>query len=133
MVDIPETGCAFIEGQRPRGAGFFLEPKSPASPLVRGGPPLVWGATARMVVAAEDVEDIDEVDDIEEEELARCGIFRGINMRVTSSALIEFKPPWPPLPAFHPSRGWKLGGEATAVIRSAEYLIEVLDAMSKPC
>lgn len=76
------------------------------------------------MVATEDVEDVDDVDAIEEEELARCGVFRGMSIRETSS-VIEFKPPCPPLPGFHPSRGWKLGGEATAVIRSNECLTKL--------
>lgn len=40
-----------------------------------------------------------------------------MNIRDTSSALIEFSPPGAG-PLFHPSRGkdWKLGGEATAVV-----------------
>lgn len=83
------------------------------------------------MVATEEVEDVDDVDAIEEEELARCGIFRGMSIRETSS-VIEFKPPCPPLPAFHPSRGWKLGGEATAVIRSTECLFELRESVSEP-
>lgn len=41
-----------------------------------------------------------------------------MNIRVTSSALIGFIPPCAALPGFHPNRGrgWKLAGEATAVI-----------------
>jgi hypothetical protein len=40
-----------------------------------------------------------------------------MNIRDTSSALIEFNP-LGLAPLFHPSRGsdWKLGGEATAVV-----------------
>lgn len=75
-------------------------------------------------MATEDAVDVDDVDDIDDEELARCGVFRGISIRETSS-VIESIPPCPPLPPFHPSRGWKLGGEATAVIRSTDYLTEV--------
>lgn len=58
-------------------------------------------------------------DDIEEEELVLWGPFLcGINIRDTSSALIELKPPLGPPPPFQPSRGrdWKLGGDATAVV-----------------
>lgn len=83
-------------------------------------------------MATEDAVDVDDVDDIDDEELARCGVFRGISIRETSS-VIESIPPCPPLPPFHPSRGWKLGGEATAVIRSTDCLTEVRDAVCEPC
>ena len=64
------------------------------------------------------LEDEEVVDDIDDEELVRCGPLRDMNIRVRSSALIEFCPPWAPLPVFHPSRGRgsKVGGDATAVI-----------------
>lgn len=64
------------------------------------------------------LEDEDVVDDIDDDEFVRCGPLRDMNIRVTSSALIEFSPPWTPLPVFHPNRGRgsKLGGDATAVI-----------------
>lgn len=78
--------------------------------------PLTGGEGAGIV--DEEEEDEDEDDAREEDELVRCTLFRGMNIRVTSSALIELSPPCPPLPVFHPSRGrdWKLGGDATAVI-----------------
>ena len=65
-----------------------------------------------------ELEDEDVVEANDEEEFVRWGPLRGRNMRVTSSALIEFIPTCALLPEFHPSRGngWKLGGDATAVI-----------------
>ena len=53
----------------------------------------------------------DEAEEVVEEvEFVRCAPLRGMNILVTSSALI----PSTPLPEFH--LGWKLGGDATAVI-----------------
>ena len=62
------------------------------------------------------VEDPEDAEVIEEEEFARCALFRGINMRATSSLFMEFSP-WPVL-APHADRliCWKLGGFATAVM-----------------
>jgi len=65
------------------------------------------------IVKVDDDEDEDATDD---EEFVLCTLFGGINMRVTSSALIGFKPPCPPLPEFHRAKGCRLGGDATAVI-----------------
>ena len=65
----------------------------------------------------EDIVDVDEFEeDVEDEELVLCTVFRcGINIRDTSSALIEFMPPVPPLLLFHPYLD-KFGGGATAEI-----------------
>ena len=41
----------------------------------------------------EDVEDDDAEDAMDDEELDLCALFRGMNIRVTSSALIELRPP----------------------------------------
>jgi hypothetical protein len=38
-------------------------------------------------------DDEDEFDEMEDEELARCALFRGINIRATSSGLIELRVP----------------------------------------
>lgn len=64
------------------------------------------------------LEEEDVVDDIDDDEFVRCGLLRDMNIRVTSSALIEFRPPWAQSPVSHPNRGRgsKLGGDATAVI-----------------
>jgi hypothetical protein len=77
------------------------------------GIPLSCGAGDGIVV----VEDVDEFEDMDEDELARCALFRGMNIRATSSAFIAFRPPWLRL-ALHADRlvCWKLGGFATAVI-----------------
>jgi hypothetical protein len=54
---------------------------------------------------------------MEEDELARWALFRGMNIRATSSAFMALRPPWLTL-ALHADRlvCWKLGGFATAVI-----------------
>ena len=61
----------------------------------------------------EDDEEEDEVVDVEE--FVRCALLRGINIRVTSSALMESIPS-PLLLELHLGNGCKLGGDATAVI-----------------
>lgn len=63
-------------------------------------------------------------EDIEDDEFVLCTLFRcGMNIRETSSALIELRPPVPPLLLFQPSldNGWKLGGEATAVVIEIKF------------
>lgn len=55
------------------------------------------------VVVADDEDDA--IEDIEEEELDLSGTFLGMNMRVTSSGLIDVNPPCVLLPEFHPNRG----------------------------
>ena len=62
------------------------------------------------------MEELEDEVVVEDEELVRCALLRGINMRVTSSAPIEFNAPCPPSLVFHRGRVWKLGGDATAVI-----------------
>jgi hypothetical protein len=39
----------------------------------------------------EEVED--EVEEMEDDELARCALFRGMNIRATSASFIELRPP----------------------------------------
>jgi hypothetical protein len=73
-VEIPETGSVFDDGQRPRGP-FFPRAAHAAASLVGAGPrPFVW----------DDAEDIVDVDDAaearDEDELARCRLFLGMNM-----------------------------------------------------
>lgn len=63
-----------------------------------------------------ELEEEDEEEPIDDEEFVLCALLRGVNIRVTSSAFIEFSPPWPLVPGFHLERGCRLGGETTAVI-----------------
>lgn len=62
------------------------------------------------------MEELEDEDVAEDEELVRCALLRGINIRVTSSAPIGFNAPCPPSLVFHRGKDWKLGGDATAVI-----------------
>lgn len=75
-------------------------------------------------MVAVDVDDPDDCDDCEEsddDELARCALFRGMNMRATSSGFIELRPPCPGLVPHAGRLIWgKLGGLATAVICEGE-------------
>jgi hypothetical protein len=109
-------GSALLAGHGPALCGFFRAAPVPhvlRSPAADIGTPFGCGADW-VIVPVEDVEDIDEIED---EELVRCALFRGINIRATSSAFIELSPPWLTL-APHADRlfCWKLGGLATAVI-----------------
>lgn len=105
----PDTGSDFAAGHRPRPA-FFFDDHVADSPL-ETVPLLTW-ATVFVDVA-------EAFDDSEEEELDLCTLFRGINIRDTSSVFIEPRAACPPLPVeYHPRRGpdCTLGGEATAVM-----------------
>lgn len=108
---MPETGSALDAGQRPL-IGFFRGPHPPGSPFVVGVSPLGCEVATGIVY----VDDPDDEDARDDEELVRCALLRGMSIRVTSSALMGFNPPWPPLPVFHRAGGWRLGGDATAVI-----------------
>jgi hypothetical protein len=94
-VVTPETGSALEAGQKPPLV-FFFEDQWPESPFVTE---LEDGCCDVDKVEVEEFED-----DTEDDEFARCTLFRcGMNIRETSSALIEFKPPAPPLLLFHPN------------------------------
>lgn len=109
----PETGSDFELGQIPL-EDFFFEDQIPDS-TVEPWPALLSRGGAETV----DVEDEDEDEASEDEEFVLCRFFRGMNIRETSSALIDVSAPCPLLPAeYHPRRGpdCTLGGEATAVM-----------------
>lgn len=66
-----------------------------------------------------EVEELEEFEEREEEEFDRWEPLRRINIRGTSSALIEVRAPCPPSSVgYHPRRGadCTLGGDATAVM-----------------
>jgi hypothetical protein len=74
---------------------------------------LDWGdGDDCTIVPVEEIDEFEARDVTEEEELVRWALFRGINIRATSSAFIVL--------AFTPHAArlfcWKLGGLATAVI-----------------
>jgi hypothetical protein len=105
-VVTPETGSALEAGQNPP-LGFFFEDQWPESPFVTelggGG---VGGGCCCCCCCCEEEEmvELDEVvEDIEDDEFVLCTLFRcGMNIRDTSSALIEFRFP-APLLLFQPS------------------------------
>lgn len=86
-------GSALLAGHGPTLWFFFraaaVPPQEFTSADVDMGTPLVCG-TVEVVVA---VDDDDEVEAIEDEELARCALLRGMNIRATSSAFIALSPP----------------------------------------
>jgi hypothetical protein len=92
-----DIGSALLEGHGPVLWGFFRAAVAFHPPFsVLGGIdiPFVCGVDC-VIVAVEDeeFEAVDEFDRMEEEELARCALFRGMNIRATSSAFIELRPP----------------------------------------
>lgn len=93
-VVTPDIGSALFDGQGPVLCVFFRAagvPHAPASPDDGMEPPLICDALCVSVVVEEPEEDDEEVDEIEEDEFARCALFRGMNIRATSSGFIEFK------------------------------------------
>jgi hypothetical protein len=105
-----DVGSDF-DGQKPP-RGFFFAICVDESPFVVEVGEAVW-----------DVADIVEVEElfeaIDDDEFDLCMTFLcGINMRDTSSALIELNAPWRLFAPFQPSLGndWRLGGDATAVV-----------------
>ncbi|EHK97545.1 hypothetical protein M7I_6698 [Glarea lozoyensis 74030] len=91
---------ALVVGHGPARCGFFL-----AAAVPPHSPPEV------------DIEELEDVEEIDEDELAREALFRGMNIRETSSGFMALSPPWPTLaPHGDLLFCWKLGGFATAVI-----------------
>jgi hypothetical protein len=89
---IPDTGSVLVAGHSPLGA-FFRAHVDP-SPAGAGPTPLDCDDVADTV----DVEDAcDERDD---DELERCAVFRGMNMR-NSSVVMEVGPLGTPLDPLH--------------------------------
>ena len=114
--EIPDTDSAFDDGHSPRAA--FLRCVQPSLSVISlNDDPLDCGGLL-TTVEVDAVDEPEAVEDIDDEEFTLCGPFRGMNIRVTSSALMEFNPPCALLPEFHPNcgRDWKLVGAATAVI-----------------
>lgn len=93
-VDRPDTGSTLEDGQRPLAplAAFFFGPHPPCSPFAVGVSPFDCGAGAGEVTADDEAEEV-----VEDVEFVRCAPLRGMNILVTSSALI----PSTPLPEFH--------------------------------
>ena len=91
---MPDTGSALDDGQSPLAplAAFFFGPHPPCSPFVVGVSPFVCGVGADELKVADEAEEV-----VEEVEFVRCAPLRGMNILVTSSALI----PSTPLPEFH--------------------------------
>jgi len=95
VVVTPETGSALEAGQNPP-LGFFFDDEWPESPFV---------TEVDKGCGVDDMVELDEFEeDIEDDELVLCTVFRcGMNIRDTSSALVEFRLPAPPLLLFQPS------------------------------
>lgn len=102
--EMPDTASDLDEGQIPRPfLGCCVQPSRSACALKESLRDC--GAVLERVDVVEAVE-TDASDEAEDEELLRGGPLRGRNIRVTSSALMEFKSPSVPLsPGVHPSLG----------------------------
>jgi hypothetical protein len=91
-----ETGSALFEGH-PVLWGFFraaLAFHPPPSLLEGIDTPFVCGVGCVIVAVEDDGDELtDAFEEMEDEELARCALFRGMNIRATSSAFIEVRPP----------------------------------------
>ena len=92
-------GSDLADGQIPL-VGFFRLFQPLCSPFTVGVSPLVIGDVAGIWKEVA-VEEADELDDTDDEELVLCALFLGMNILVTSSALILFRPPCPVLFVFH--------------------------------
>jgi hypothetical protein len=112
----PDTGSDLEVGQTLFEDFFFDQfEDSPLGACPASDP----DGLARMV----EVDEVDELDPIDEDEFDLCRVFRGMNMRETSSEFMEDSAPCPPLPeSYHPKRGpvCTLGGDATAVMEEEE-------------
>ena len=93
------TGSDLVEGQGPALCGFFRAAVAvqPPTSLAAGiNTPFVWVFDC-VIVVLEEEEERDEAEDalevIEDDELARCALFRGMNIRATSASFIELSPP----------------------------------------
>lgn len=79
-----DTGSAFPEGQGPALWGFLRAAVvfHPTPSLVTGiDAPFACGVDCCIVV----VDEFEEFEEVEEDELARWALFRGMNIRETSS------------------------------------------------
>ena len=83
--DMADTGSALEAGHKPR-EGFFFDAQLVGSVVDDAGTPFDCVDCGEMV-------DEDEVEAMDEDEFVRWALFRGMNMRETSSVLIAFKPP----------------------------------------
>ena len=94
-VDRADIGSALEDGQRPLAppAAFFFGPHPPCSPFVVGVSPFVCGAGADELKVDVEAEEV-----VEEVEFVRWAPLRGMNILVTSSALMG---PSEALPEFH--------------------------------
>lgn len=124
-LDTPAIGSGFGVGQGTALCAFFRE--ALVVPQLLISLPLADPFDCTVDGEIVPVEDPEDVEDMEEDEFARCALFRGINMRATSSLFIEFSP-WPVL-APHADRliCWKLGRFATAVICTTGNIVQTPD------
>ena len=118
--EIPDAESAVVDGHRPLATFLRFAKLSlfAISFFISFSDDLVPGGGLLITVAVDGTDELDVVEAMEDDEVTLCGPFRGIKIRVTSSALIEFNSPCALSPEFHPSCGkdWKLVGLATAVI-----------------
>lgn len=90
----PDTGSDLLTGHGPVRCGFFRVPavldQVPTS-LTGVKVPVDCWEVFDIVDVPED--EVDELEEREDDELARCTLFRGMNIRATSSGFIELRAP----------------------------------------
>lgn len=89
----PDTGSDLLTGHGPVLCGFFRVPVLDHVPTSLTGVnvPVDCWEVFDIVDALED--EVDELEEREDDELARCTLFRGMNIRATSSGFIELRAP----------------------------------------
>lgn len=91
----PDTGSDLLTGHGPVLCGFFRVPAVldhvPTSLTGVKVPVDCWEEVFDIVDVPEDEDD--ELEEREDDELARCTPFRGMNIRATSSGFIELRAP----------------------------------------
>ncbi len=117
---LTKSGCpsALPAGHCPLGCGRFrgVEAGQPLrSPAAETGAPLV----EPLVDTSVELEDVEEFDDMEDDELVRWILFRGMNMPLTSSGFMGLSDCPPLMPHAGRLMLGKLGGLATAVMRTS--------------
>lgn len=89
----PDTGSDLLTGHGPVLCGFFRVPVLDHVPTSLTGVnvPVDCWEEFDIVDVLED--EVDELEEREDDELARCTLFRGMNIRATSSGFMELRAP----------------------------------------
>jgi hypothetical protein len=89
----PDICSALLTGHGPVLCGFFRVPVLDHVPTSLTGVNVPFDCWEVFDIVDVLVDDVDELEDREDDELARCTLFRGMNIRATSSGFIELRTP----------------------------------------